>query len=101
MFSLFVIGTWGGGAPFHWNRLEVILGVVFFFPRCACLCSARPKPILPSLSDMQAKLAGLDKKMEIAEAGRVLTIGDGIARVYGLRKVRAFCLARGGGRPGA
>ena len=36
----------------------------------------------------QKILGGLDK-IDLNETGRVLSIGDGIARVYGLRNVQA------------
>ncbi len=40
-------------------------------------------------SIIQEKILGSSKKIEIHETGRVLSIGDGIARVYGLRNVQA------------
>ena len=38
---------------------------------------------------IKAQLAGLDRGIDIAEVGTVLSVGDGIARVYGLDKVMA------------
>ncbi|KAJ3355066.1 Alpha subunit of the F1 sector of mitochondrial F1F0 ATP synthase [Kappamyces sp. JEL0680] len=35
------------------------------------------------------KILGSDKQIDIQETGRVLSIGDGIARVYGLKNVQA------------
>lgn len=37
---------------------------------------------------LEAKIAGTDAGAETAEIGRVLSVGDGIARVYGLDNVR-------------
>src|SRR5512140_1942808 len=36
-----------------------------------------------------SQLAGLDRGIDTAEVGTVLSVGDGIARVYGLDKVMA------------
>ncbi|MHB8799079.1 MAG: F0F1 ATP synthase subunit alpha [Thermoanaerobaculia bacterium] len=38
---------------------------------------------------IKAQLAGLDRGIDTAEVGTVLSVGDGIARVYGLDKVMA------------
>jgi len=38
---------------------------------------------------IKAQLAGLDRGIDIAEVGTVISVGDGIARVYGLEKVMA------------
>ena len=35
---------------------------------------------------IKAQLAGLDQGMDVAEVGTVVSVGDGIARVYGLEK---------------
>lgn len=40
-------------------------------------------------SIIQQKIAQLGSGAKLAEVGRVLTIGDGIARIYGLSKVKA------------
>jgi hypothetical protein len=40
-------------------------------------------------SIIEEKILGSAKKVDIHETGRVLSIGDGIARVYGLRNVQA------------
>ncbi|KAI8911885.1 P-loop containing nucleoside triphosphate hydrolase protein, partial [Gorgonomyces haynaldii] len=40
-------------------------------------------------SILEERILGSDKSLDIAETGRVLSIGDGIARVYGLKNVQA------------
>ncbi len=37
---------------------------------------------------LEAKIAGSEAQTDVAEIGRVLSVGDGIARIYGLDKVR-------------
>ncbi len=39
-------------------------------------------------SILEAKIAGTEAAADVSEIGRVLSVGDGIARVYGLDKVR-------------
>ena len=39
-------------------------------------------------SILEAKIAGTEAGADVSEIGRVLSVGDGIARVYGLDKVR-------------
>lgn len=38
---------------------------------------------------LQKELEGLDLTQDIAEAGQVISVGDGIARIYGLEKVQS------------
>ncbi len=38
---------------------------------------------------LKQQIAGFDKEADVAEVGQVLSVGDGIARVYGLDNVRA------------
>src|SRR5512135_2208159 len=38
---------------------------------------------------IKAQLAGQDRAVDVAEVGTVISVGDGIARVYGLDKVMA------------
>ena len=38
---------------------------------------------------MEQRIAGHKEKVDVEEIGRVLSIGDGIARVYGLKNVQA------------
>ncbi|WP_316975679.1 F0F1 ATP synthase subunit alpha [Shumkonia mesophila] len=38
---------------------------------------------------LKEQIANFDTEAEVAEVGRVLTVGDGIARIYGLDKVQA------------
>lgn len=40
-------------------------------------------------SILEERILGADTKADLEETGRVLSIGDGIARVYGLRNVQA------------
>ena len=40
-------------------------------------------------SILEEKIMGADTHADLEETGRVLSIGDGIARVYGLRNVQA------------
>lgn len=40
-------------------------------------------------SIIKEKIAGSDVNIDVAEVGRVLSVGDGIARIYGLEKVQA------------
>ena len=40
-------------------------------------------------SIIKDKIANSDIKADVAQVGQVLSIGDGIARVYGLEKVQA------------
>ena len=40
-------------------------------------------------SILEEKILGADTGADLEETGRVLSIGDGIARVYGLRNVQA------------
>jgi hypothetical protein len=38
---------------------------------------------------LEERILGTSKNVNLEETGRVLSIGDGIARVYGLRNVQA------------
>ncbi|EDV18648.1 uncharacterized protein TRIADDRAFT_9810, partial [Trichoplax adhaerens] len=40
-------------------------------------------------SIIEEKILGQDDKIELEETGRVLSIGDGIARVFGLKNIQA------------
>lgn len=40
-------------------------------------------------SILEEKILGANTSADLEETGRVLSIGDGIARVYGLRNVQA------------
>lgn len=40
-------------------------------------------------SILEERILGADTSVDLEETGRVLSIGDGIARVYGLRNVQA------------
>lgn len=47
----------------------------------------------PSTAEVSAileqRIMGFTDKVELEETGRVLSIGDGIARVYGLKNIQA------------
>lgn len=38
---------------------------------------------------LEERISGAELNWDVAETGRVLSIGDGIARVYGLKNVKA------------
>src|SRR5687767_8417504 len=38
---------------------------------------------------IKRQLAGYDKKVEVAETGTVISVGDGVAKIYGLEKAMA------------
>jgi len=40
-------------------------------------------------SILEDRISGLNSSVDIQETGRVLSIGDGIARVYGLKNCQA------------
>uniref|UniRef100_A0A674DBW5 ATP synthase subunit alpha n=1 Tax=Salmo trutta TaxID=8032 RepID=A0A674DBW5_SALTR len=52
----------------------------------ACMCTAGTAEVS---SILEEKILGADTSADLEETGRVLSIGDGIARVYGLRNVQA------------
>lgn len=53
-------------------------------------CFASAKPAISEVeSILTARILGTDLNWDVQETGRVLSIGDGIARVYGLRNVQA------------
>jgi F-type H+-transporting ATPase subunit alpha len=50
---------------------------------------------------IKTQIEGIDRKVEVAETGTILTVGDGIARVYGLENAQAGELVEfPGGMPG-
>jgi F-type H+-transporting ATPase subunit alpha len=50
---------------------------------------------------IKTQIEGIDRKVEVAETGTILTVGDGIARVYGLDNAQAGELVEfKGGMPG-
>ena len=55
--------------------------------RCAAAQSAQTTPEVSSI--LEQKILGHQSKQDLEETGRVLTIGDGIARVYGLKNIQA------------
>lgn len=65
------------------------LGVVF----ALVLLYSSIKHCFPGTAEvssiLEEKILGADTSADLEETGRVLSIGDGIARVYGLRNVQA------------
>ncbi len=49
--------------------------------------AAQSTPEVSSI--LEQKILGHQSKQDLEETGRVLTIGDGIARVYGLKNIQA------------
>ena len=49
--------------------------------------TAQSTPEVSSI--LEQKILGVQSKEDLEETGRVLTIGDGIARVYGLKNIQA------------
>lgn len=49
--------------------------------------SAQTTPEVSAI--LEQKILGHQSKQDLEETGRVLTIGDGIARVYGLKNIQA------------
>ncbi|GET01310.1 ATP synthase subunit alpha, mitochondrial [Rhizophagus clarus] len=61
----------------------------FSIPACN-FATAATKPTTSEVSSvLEARILGVSSSAEIQETGRVLSIGDGIARVYGLKNVQA------------
>ncbi|CAG8532548.1 1433_t:CDS:2 [Rhizophagus irregularis] len=60
----------------------------FSIPACNFATAAKPSTSEVS-SVLESRILGVSSSAEIQETGRVLSIGDGIARVYGLRNVQA------------
>ncbi len=53
-----------------------------------CVCVGGPTSAEVS-SILEQRIMGFTDKVELEETGRVLSIGDGIARVYGLKNIQA------------
>ncbi|CAF5040060.1 unnamed protein product [Rotaria sp. Silwood1] len=52
--------------------------------------AAQSSQTTPEVSSiLEQKILGHQSKQDLEETGRVLTIGDGIARVYGLKNIQA------------
>jgi F-type H+-transporting ATPase subunit alpha len=55
-----------------------------------CRFSTNIKPLASEASNiLEDKILGSIDSIEIQETGRVLSVGDGIARVYGLKNIQA------------
>ncbi len=62
----------------------------------SCFSPFPPLPLPPPgpsaaevSSILEQRIMGFSEKVELEETGRVLSIGDGIARVYGLKNIQA------------
>uniref|UniRef100_A0A1D1XD08 ATP synthase subunit alpha n=1 Tax=Anthurium amnicola TaxID=1678845 RepID=A0A1D1XD08_9ARAE len=65
------------------NRNIGVLGIHF-------RCFATAKPSTSEVTNiLEERILGEASKIDVQETGRVLSIGDGIARVYGLKNVQA------------
>lgn len=61
------------------------------WPRsCDIVCMLAGGPSTAEVSAiLEQRIMGFTDKIELEETGRVLSIGDGIARVYGLKNIQA------------
>lgn len=65
---------------------------MWFYSGIARFCNMHVVPFTGTAevsSILEEKIMGADTSADLEETGRVLSIGDGIARVYGLRNVQA------------
>ena len=59
-------------------------------PPCPCAAAKKGQPSAAELSSIiEAKIADYGGSVQLEEIGKVLAIGDGIARVHGLQRVQA------------
>ena len=59
-------------------------------PLCRCAAAKKGQPSAAELSSIiEAKIADYGGSVQLEEIGKVLAIGDGIARVHGLQRVQA------------
>ena len=57
-------------------------------PLCPCAAAKKGQPSAAELSSIiEAKIADYGGSVQLEEIGKVLAIGDGIARVHGLQRV--------------
>lgn len=69
-----------------------VCDVLFFYCGCARFYNMHGFSLAGTAevsSILEEKIMGADTSADLEETGRVLSIGDGIARVYGLRNVQA------------
>merc|ERR1712051_641610 len=58
--------------------------------RASAVANAGPKPSIgDAVTILQSKVSGINQVNDLKEFGSVISIGDGIARVFGLTKVQA------------
>ena len=58
-------------------------------PRCGSVVPFVGKKLEEVSSILEKRILGHVSETELEETGRVLSIGDGIARVYGLKNIQA------------
>ena len=66
--------------------LQAQASTVFFIYLLCCFTLSATAEVA---SILEERILGTSSKAELEETGRVLSIGDGIARVYGLKNVQA------------
>lgn len=54
-----------------------------------CLCASGGPSTAEVSTILEQRIMGFSEKAQLEETGRVLSIGDGIARVYGLKNIQA------------
>jgi len=59
------------------------------FRASACASAAKKPSIGDAVTILQSKVSGINQVNDLKEFGTVISIGDGIARVFGLTKVQA------------
>jgi F-type H+-transporting ATPase subunit alpha len=59
------------------------------FRTSAVTCAAKKPSIGDAVTILQSKVSGINQVNDLKEFGTVISIGDGIARVFGLTKVQA------------
>merc|ERR1719197_1864457 len=59
------------------------------FRTSAVSCAAKKPSIGDAVTILQSKVSGINQVNDLKEFGTVISIGDGIARVFGLMKVQA------------
>uniref|UniRef100_A0A667ZFW9 ATP synthase subunit alpha n=1 Tax=Myripristis murdjan TaxID=586833 RepID=A0A667ZFW9_9TELE len=69
------------------RRAGIVSTTFFAVETFSVLCSFPGTAEVSSI--LEEKIMGADTSADLEETGRVLSIGDGIARVYGLRNVQA------------
>jgi F-type H+-transporting ATPase subunit alpha len=70
--------------------MHKLLSSAFLCNSIRRLSTAKARPLASeAVSILEQRILGASNPIEIQETGRVLSVGDGIARVYGLQNVQA------------